>query len=205
MATDAEVEREVLQVMAGTSDRYVPAPKKDAVLSDLFIALKRFSNAVRWKEFFLLNRTKKPDENSDDDSEDDNDPGFSTNLRPQRRTYAPRGTPAVESFLKDVERTLLSDVESHFAQPKRYVAKNAEISQMTKLLGRSSLVAIPTDKTNSFRCIQVKDYNRWVSQHLDEQALISSNARIQTIYEDSLELLDQLDGDISEREYKFLE
>ena len=41
----------------------MPAPKKDTILSDLFVGLKRFSNAVRWKEFFL-NQPKEIEKSS---------------------------------------------------------------------------------------------------------------------------------------------
>ena len=34
------------------SDKYVLAPDRNQISSDLFIGLKRFRNAVRWKYFF---------------------------------------------------------------------------------------------------------------------------------------------------------
>ena len=71
-------------------DKYVPSPKKEAVLSDLFLSLKRFSIAVRWKEFFLRQAKDKDDQNlkqSDNNNNKDNE-GLSTGLGPQIRSYA---------------------------------------------------------------------------------------------------------------------
>ena len=87
----AEVERVALQVTTGTSDCFVPAPKKDEVLSDLFVGLKRFSNTVRWKEFFLRKAQESDTEtntvSSDDDDHDTK--GLSTNLKPSHPKAAP--------------------------------------------------------------------------------------------------------------------
>ena len=70
-----------------------------------------------------------------------------TALRLQTCSYTPHGSNELEAFLKDVETTLISDFESHFAGKPWHVAKNAEINKMSKL------VTVPTNKTNSTRCI----------------------------------------------------
>ena len=43
---------EVQHVCSGTSDRFVPGPYQKAVLADILIAMRRFKNVVRWKEFW---------------------------------------------------------------------------------------------------------------------------------------------------------
>ena len=54
------LQREVLHVTNETSDKYVLAPNKNQILSDLLIGLKRFRNVVRWKFFFAeKKRTEK--------------------------------------------------------------------------------------------------------------------------------------------------
>ena len=83
--------------------------------------------------------------------------------------------------------------------------KNAEINEMIKLLGHSSSVAIPTDKTNSTRVVPTVGYIPWVTEHLDDQAIVSSRKRISWIYHKCLNLLESLDGWISRNEYRFLE
>ena len=86
----AEVERVVLGVTTETSDKFVPAPKKDEILADLLIGLKRFSNTVRWKEFFQLNPNSNNQPNDPTDSDDDfDDVGLSTGLKPSSPTAAP--------------------------------------------------------------------------------------------------------------------
>ena len=48
--------REVLHVTSETLDKYVLAPNRNQILSDLLIGLKRFRNVVRWKYFFAEKR-----------------------------------------------------------------------------------------------------------------------------------------------------
>ena len=47
------IQREVLHVTSETLDKYLLAPNRNQILSDLLIGLKRFRNAVRWKYFFV--------------------------------------------------------------------------------------------------------------------------------------------------------
>ena len=43
---------EVQRVCSGTSDWFVPEPSQKAVQADILIAIRRFKNVVRWKEFW---------------------------------------------------------------------------------------------------------------------------------------------------------
>ena len=45
--------KEVIHVTSETSDKYVQAPDRSQILSDLLIGLNRFRNVVRWKCFFV--------------------------------------------------------------------------------------------------------------------------------------------------------
>ena len=47
-----DIESEVLSITDVTSEKFVPGPSKDVVLSDSIIGLKRFRIAIRWKAFF---------------------------------------------------------------------------------------------------------------------------------------------------------
>ena len=53
------VSKEVQSTTRGISEKNIPLPNRDSLLSDLLIGLKRFRNVVRWKEFFLKNLAEK--------------------------------------------------------------------------------------------------------------------------------------------------
>ena len=44
--------KEVQRVCSGTSDRFVPEPSQKYVQADIPIAIRRFMNVLRWKEFW---------------------------------------------------------------------------------------------------------------------------------------------------------
>ena len=44
-----EIDIVVRMVTSETSEKYVPSPRRDNVLGDLLIGLKRFNNVTRWK------------------------------------------------------------------------------------------------------------------------------------------------------------
>jgi hypothetical protein len=56
----------------GTSEKYVPEPGKNDILSDdVIIGLQRFSNSCRWKEFWRLKKLEEArDSNSSPKSVD---------------------------------------------------------------------------------------------------------------------------------------
>ena len=49
---------EALTLCSGTSPRYVPAPFRKQLQSDLILALRRFKNSARWREFFREGKGK---------------------------------------------------------------------------------------------------------------------------------------------------
>ena len=68
-----EVKREVQLITGGTSEKYVPDPEKNKVLSDVLIGIKRFRYNVRWKYYFnerdrLKDLNLKKDNNNKDDN-----------------------------------------------------------------------------------------------------------------------------------------
>ena len=46
------IRKEVQRVCSGTSDQFVLEPSQKAVQADILIAIRRFKNVVRWKEFW---------------------------------------------------------------------------------------------------------------------------------------------------------
>ena len=46
------IPEEVQRVCSGTSDWFFPEPQQKYIQDDILIALRRFNNVVRWKEFW---------------------------------------------------------------------------------------------------------------------------------------------------------
>ena len=64
-----------------------------------------------------------------------------------------------------MERTLLNELEKNKQRPITKKAK--EIKAMSKKLQEDpNHVAIPTDKTNSFKVVTLKRYKEWVQAEL---------------------------------------
>ena len=208
---------EVQAITRDTSEKYIIQPSKTQVLGDLLIGLKRFRNAVRWKEFFRLEKIKKLRKNLSptstitdfdfEDAEEDNfepkDEGLGTRLKPNFTTSAPRGSDTLETFLRDLERKLLSDLET--STPKNLTKKAKEITKLErKLQSATNTVVILTDKTNSFQTISLQDYKKWVLCQLEEKAKVIDGDKLDTIYEEATALLTSFEGCLSEKEFNFV-
>ena len=143
-----EIKNEVLLITSGISGKFVLAPKKDKVLGDVLIGLRRYRNSTRWKEFFLNNKdedqnvqsfTTSPtslssqescftlesesdnffDFNFNNDSDNENSkPGLGTNAKPTAKANAPIGSVELESFLNNLEEELISRVEDFYHNEK---------------------------------------------------------------------------------------
>ena len=164
---------EVQAITRDTSEKYIIPPNEKQVLGDLLIGLKRFRNTVRWKEFFRLEKLKKLQRNLSPTSTINNfdfekggeeeivpeDEGLWTKLKPSFTKSAPKGSDELETFLRELERKLLSDLET--TAPKNLTEKAKEITSLErKLQGATNTVVIPTDKTNSFQVILLEDYKK---------------------------------------------
>ena len=97
-------------------------------MSDLLIGLKRFRNATRWKVFF---KEKANEENNSKNREEEeiskskegfipsiilsHNEGLNTNLKPSNKSKnAPVASKQVEDFLKEVEITLVKQLNSFY-------------------------------------------------------------------------------------------
>ena len=169
------------------------------------IGLKRFRNTVRWKEFFRLEKLKKLQRNLSPTSTINNfdfekgeeeeivpeDEGLGTKLKPSFTKSTPKGSDELETFLRELERKLLSDLETN--TPKNLTKKAKEIISLErKLQGATNTVVIPTDKTNSFQVILLEDYKKWVLCQLDEKAKVINEDKLEKIYEEATLLLTSL-------------
>ena len=55
----ASLQEKALNLVNETSEKYVADPSRDAILSDILIGIRRFSNSVRWKECWMLEKQKR--------------------------------------------------------------------------------------------------------------------------------------------------
>ena len=100
-------------LVRGISEKYVPEPGRNDILSDALIAIRRFSNSCRWKEFWRLKKLEEIREKSnsspksvDCESFFDSEArikakkeGLGTNLRAKEKIKrAPKGSEDLEAF-----------------------------------------------------------------------------------------------------------
>ena len=50
--------KEVLNLCNGTLDKYVPEPTKEQITENIILALRRYKNSCRWKEFWRDSKEK---------------------------------------------------------------------------------------------------------------------------------------------------
>ena len=213
--------KEVLHVTSETSDKYVQAPDRNQILSDLLIGLKRFRNVVRWKWYFAEKKriekeakerltsqntfSSKPNIDEEDNEKTKikaNQEGLNSGLKATNLTQnAPIGSIETEGFLKEVERALITQVsESKISTTER----DKKILDIFKLLRTSEDVVIATDKTNSHRVIPVEKYKTWVKGHLDKAAKEISRERISEIFEHANETCEEYSDILNDNENNFL-
>ena len=92
----------------------------------------------------------------------------------------------LESFLKEVENTLIDQVYEYFEKKKspaksRKIKGNAlgsSILQMLKDPCRSSAIVIPTDKTNKFVAISFYKYTKWMLEHISKCRVETSRCKL---------------------------
>ena len=104
--------QEVQHIFSGTSDRFVPEPSRKAVQADILIAIRRFKNVVRWKEFW---RNQKQSTEPEANEEIEEEYRFmATGLNTVLKTTfglktAKNGSDNLEGFLTAVGKTLLKE------------------------------------------------------------------------------------------------
>ena len=208
-------EEEVLNIIRETSEKYITPPSSNQILSDLLIGLKRFRNSVRWKEAAHIRKLEaKKDKLSPksvinsfnfDETEDEIEvprEGFKTNLKGSSPKSAPRGSDEVEAFLIEIERKLITEFDN-LKKPK--VSDRAKkINELQKKLKDMEEVIIPTDKTNSFKIILLRDYKRWVLETLMTDAREIEVTTLTNTLEKAEALLMEIEPIISHNEFMFI-
>ena len=153
--------KEVLTLCDGTSDKYVPEPTKEQITENIILALRRYKNSCRWKEFWRDLKKKnrkhtdlalaKISENLDASGLDSDSNfidaknkfknvtniGLGTDLKPT--DYAPptpKRTARLEAFLSHLEKDILNFIEkTKMPEPTQ---KDQKISKLQKKLRESN-------------------------------------------------------------------
>ena len=152
---------EVQSLVEETSEKFVPQPTRDEILSDTINGLRRFKDAVRWKEFHRIkqqekikNNNKEPDQQEIEieifnAQTNDLNEGLGTGLRPTKiNLTAPKGSDELENFLKNVEEELLNQAFRYNEKEATTPRSRAIRSLQQELKKTTNAAVIPTDKTN---------------------------------------------------------
>jgi hypothetical protein len=214
----------VQRLNRGVSEKFVPQPTHQQVLGDVLVGLGRFKNAVRWRYFWTERKSQSIyvedshssgtySEESSNSSYDITLPyvnrgdtgGLGTGLRVSKAKQAPQASPDVEAFLREVDRAILLNVaDKPVVAPSRIAA---EITELKSALRKSSVVVIPTDKTNSFSVLSTKDYIRIMDEHLAASSVEVPRDRILEIHFQAQQLFEKLNDEacLSDNEMRFID
>ena len=208
---------EVQALVAGTSGKCVPPPRWEDIASDAFIALRRFIERIRWKEFFREEEKKKrgingvlsDSESIDGDPDDnpDNNKGLNTGLRPTTlRMDAPHGTPRLELFLKDLEKGVLDQVWQHRGADSASPPTTTSIRALQRRLRADpTSVVVPTDKTNSYQLVSLQLHVDQVQHHLQLHGKAILPARLVEVQNQAWTLLEDIKPILSPKEAQFID
>lgn len=133
--------------------------------------------------------------------------GLKTGLKPTNpKSQAPEGSRELEAFLKMLEEEILrQSIDDADNNNKKESAKSSKVNKTLTKLKTSTLVVVPTDKTNSFRTMETEKYKIEVLKHLESGAKEVPRAKLTEVQEQCFEKLDEIQGIISEDEYRFLQ
>jgi hypothetical protein len=165
---DMNLQEQVLVMVRGTSEKYLPEPSKNDILWDAIIGIRRFSNSCRWKEFWRLKKLEEIREKSnlspklvDGEGFFDSEmkvavkkEGLNSRLRAKEKmNRVMKGSEDLKAFLSAVEREIFDHI---FDKGNAYKPnlKSEDLKNACNLQD-AQMVAIPTDKTNSFKCINI--------------------------------------------------
>ena len=147
---------------------------------------------------------KNYEEEAEDAEEEILISGLQSGVKPEhKRKNAPVGSNELECFLKQVEEAIIN--ESLANKPTRNENKlSLEFKDLLKQLREFDLVAIPTDKTNSFTLMSSREYAKEIKIHLDKSAVRINRSKLNEIVENCFSFITELDRYLSKNEREFL-
>ena len=206
------IQDEVHRVVTGTSQKFVPQPSFDTVAIDAFQSLKRFATTVRIKEAYRNEQQQHRGEDAstnssisiDSSMSNKSTDGLQTGLKPIRNAGVERGSNELEMFLQEVNQKVLDMVWAYRNNTTTNPISDDIHSLKELLKNNPDVVVVPTDKTNSFQVTSKQFYIDQVKQHLSQRAKIISHSGLQTIRQQGLKFLKQLQPHLSIKEYGYL-
>ena len=223
--SEKETIDEVRRLVEGTSQKAVSAPSTSEVATDLFEAIRRFTNAARWKEHHrkklirahntLQSRKGLPQISENDDDipiEDLYQPptaapkGLSTGLHPKYTSMnAPTGSHKLEACLQDIQCDLLQQLDEYMntfkdTNPLSLAMKNLR----SQLKMHPDLVIVPTDKTNSFLPMKRQHYEEQMLIHLSKHGKEITPDELTTATQNAYRFLSEIGPHLSKQEFSFL-
>mgnify|MGYP001787478984 FL=1 len=209
-------------MVGGTSEKFVPEPTGEDILTDAINGLRRFKDTVRWKAFHKQlqeekdkqNQTGNNSSNNNNNTQEDeqqqqpHNPGLNTNLKPTKiNLSAPKADDETEQFLQLLEEEILREaldkVDTKGTNPKSHKIKTLQ----QKLRNKADQVVVPTDKTNSFRTVSKSNYSKWVISHLAKNAKEVPRSQLTDVQKLAFDILrDKTElGIFSDKEEQFVQ
>ena len=132
--------------------------------------------------------------------------GLGTGLHlSKRNNNCSLGTPDLECYLKAIEECILkATMDNRETNKPMEQRKSKEIEDVMMKLLSSLLVAVPTDKTNSYVTMETKRYIFKLQQHLAMNAFELECCKLTEIMEHGRNLLSQVKELLSKGEIAFL-
>ena len=131
--------------------------------------------------------------------------GLGTNLKPNKiNLTAPKGTELLEEFLKAVEDEVL-DLAFQYSEKQTMTPRSQQVKSLQQSLKKDIYHAVvPTDKTNSFRVMEVDEYSQQVLEHLKKSGKEIPRSRLIEVEEQANNLLEQIQNNLTENEAAFI-
>jgi hypothetical protein len=119
---------------------------------------------------------------------------------------APKGSEDLEDFLSATQIVIIDQVfEKREGNDSGKLNIHSEnLKNCCKNLEGTKTVVIPTDKTNSFRCVDIRDYKDWAIKHLLKNGKEIPKSKLVQALGEANELLEALEDIMSEDEYYFV-
>ena len=132
-----------------------------------------------------------------------NHEGLSTNLKPtETNKTAKRGSAQLKKCLSEIERSII-DLTFQLQLP-RLSEKDSSTHDSMQNLKKSNLVVAPTDKTNSFRLVDIQKHNKWVAKHLSNNANEISCSTLTKMFQQAKATCNMIAHKLSKNELLFL-
>ena len=150
------------------STKFVPPPTPKECLHSILAALKKFTNQLRWIEFFATNKILENVETNQ---------GLGTDFKGPTAT-APKGRDFIETFIKVLVRAILTNFkvewETETFTSASFSSTNSLVSNFIhNIRNLGDYVMVATDKTNSWRKIPTRDYENYAMKAIEEVAQLT--------------------------------